>query len=809
MRLTKGTFKPSLLCANYRPCRPATSQAASRAAEVESLCKAHYDEFVTAVDELRFVQEEGLALRKAVEAQDDSVQAGGARVLRALEGLVAVREGAERMGRAAAAADGCLAALEACAGTNAALARRDSYAAIRTLGELRQVHLPALREAGGGAAALAEHLERCAPRAEARVVRQVTAELNAWLTEARDRARSVGMAGVRAATARRRRLAELGKAQGEALEAMQSGEAPRFPLGLESGEEEAEAEAAEEDDGTTALDLVPLHRCAHVQRMLGRADAFCTYYAENRGAQLRSDLSGFSAGLGASAAELSAAGGDPGAAFMQSYQSSVAQVVGFFLIEARVLRSGAEAMSAAAARALWGQAAQALASALRASAGVMRDPGQVLVVRDFVALAADAVRAAGFDARPLDAALSGTRDMYTGLLAQDAAQELTRALEEGQFEPLELTAEGDLQRRVLRFDLHRVAQPGEGDTNKGADTGSSATEGADANSVPGLPWRAPFSASVPRACGVVFRFVGDLASFLGSAAVPPAEARAALTSGIGALLATAAPAALDRALGSGALSAAKAVRLAIDAEALRTACAAVGRHAHAACWAEMRAEPPRELLEASEAALKAAYNRARSRAADVLGEHVDRYLESGAARTWALDAPPAAAKGQTMASTEMEDCAERLSAAFASMRPFLWAREYESLCAQPLRQAGAWLAGALASEASRHWNPWGLAALDADLRRLEEAVKAAGLGAEHVALAEARQLVSLLQSQSLGRLDEAGYLARQYPRLTASKVLVVLDKYREPPTARGERDAHMRQKAVQQAVRKLRAASRQ
>ena len=78
LRLTKGTLKPSLLCAKYRPCRPATSQAASRAAEVESLCKAHYDEFVTAVDELRFVQEEGLALRKAVEAQDDSVQAGGA-----------------------------------------------------------------------------------------------------------------------------------------------------------------------------------------------------------------------------------------------------------------------------------------------------------------------------------------------------------------------------------------------------------------------------------------------------------------------------------------------------------------------------------------------------------------------------------------------------------------------------------------------------------------------------------------------------------------------------------------------------------
>ena len=136
---------------------------------------------------------------------------------------------------------------------------------------------------------------------------------------------------------------------------------------------------------------------------------------------------------------------------------------------------------------------------------------------------------------------------------------------------------------------------------------------------------------------------------------------------------------------------------------------------------------------------------------------------------------------------------------FTSVRAFLSREEYARLCAQPLGQAGAWLAGALASEASRHWNPWGLATLDAELRRLETAVRSAEL--PDTQLAEARQLVSLLQSQSLERLDEAGYLQRQYPRLSAAKVLIVLEKYREPPS---DRSSFMRRKAVDAALKKLR-----
>ena len=51
------------------------------------------------------------------------------------------------------------------------------------------------------------------------------------------------------------------------------------------------------------------------------------------------------------------------------------------------------------------------------------------------------------------------------------------------------------------------------------------------------------------------------------------------------------------------------------------------------------------------------------------------------------------------------------------------------------------------------------------------------------------------------RLDEAGYLQRQYPRLSASKVVVVLEKYREPPS---DRSSFMRRKAVDAALKKLR-----
>ena len=720
------------------------------------------------------------------------------------------------MSAAASAADVCLAALECCSEANAAHASRDFYGAIRALGEIRKVHIPAV---GVASAELAGYLERCAPRCEAQIVRQVTQELNAWLTEARSLARAAGMAGIRAATARRRRLAELAKQQDRALASMHrtdgdGGGVLEFPLGDERDEDEGQANGAglQEDDGAEAIDLTPLHRCAHVQSMLGRSDDFAAYYVENRAAQLRSDLSKVVAGLGDGGGGNGSAGGgasDPGVAFLQSYQSSVAQVVGFFLVEARVLRSGVNGLSAAATRALWGEAAFTLASALRTSAGVMRDPGQVLVVRDFVALAADAVRAVGFDARSLDAALNGTREMYMSLLANDAAEQIRSVLSTGSLEPFEVSTEGEMERQVVAYGLHELAvgqasEAGRGQSPIGvassAGDGNAPPASPAASSSPRLPWRAPFSASVPRVCQLTSRFLGDMAQFLGTVSMPAAEARAALASGVSTLLAEAAPGAVDGALSAESLPVAKAVRLSLDAAALKTSCAALERRAKHVCWQEMRVEvSPKELFAQATLALEAASKRATDCAANTMLVFVERYRMANAGRSWAPDAPPAVSQGLTVPSAEMEDLAEQLAMSFASVRAFLSREEYARLCAQPLGQAGAWLAGALASEASRHWNPWGLATLDAELRRLETAVRSAEL--PDTQLAEARQLVSLLQSQSLERLDEAGYLQRQYPRLSAAKVLIVLEKYREPPS---DRSSFMRRKAVDAALKKLR-----
>lgn len=109
----------------------------------------------------------------------------------------------------------------------------------------------------------------------------------------------------------------------------------------------------------------------HIHKCLGKLALVREQYATQRGLQLKADL-------------------DPPADFLGSYQTYIAQIVGFFVIEERVGRLGHEGIGAQADVG-WSRAMQRLATLLDGSVDAATSADTVLVVKDFLQLAITAL----------------------------------------------------------------------------------------------------------------------------------------------------------------------------------------------------------------------------------------------------------------------------------------------------------------------------------------------------------------------------------------------------------------------------------
>jgi hypothetical protein len=316
--------------------------------EIEDLCKAHYSEFIRAVDELRNVLVDADELKSGLAEENRQLQELGHALLRILDALLEAHATKKNLLHATQSLKTCAAVMSLCVSVNAHVMHDNYYPALKALDIINRDFLPLLP-----ARALRLLLELQIPICRAHIERKVNHEFNDWLAHIRSASLSIGQLSIGQTSSSRQREELL---RGRQRQAEEQSSRLVYILDLE-------------DEDSPQFDLSPVYRAYHINTCLGKQEQFREHYFTNRQLQLNSDL------------QLSTT--QP---FLESHQSYFAQLAGFFIVEDRVLRSAQGLMSSAQIEHLWESAMGKAAVIMEDQFSRMQDASHLLLVKDYVSL---------------------------------------------------------------------------------------------------------------------------------------------------------------------------------------------------------------------------------------------------------------------------------------------------------------------------------------------------------------------------------------------------------------------------------------
>ncbi|KAL4430682.1 hypothetical protein ABPG75_005938 [Micractinium tetrahymenae] len=234
------------------------------------------------------------------------------------------------------------------------------------------------------------------------------------------------------------------------------------------------------------IDMTPLHRCLHIHACLGRLPQFTEYYIQNRRQQLATDLT---------------LSGD----FLEHYQAYLTQLVGYFLVEDAVARTAGWAGAAGAeghldivaqVDAAWDAAVAALKAVLEPAFRGATAAAAMLTVKDFLLLVCLALDHCGYHTVAVKEVLMAGRAKYQDLLGAATAAAVQAAVAG---DSLAVSVEVDSAARAQEL-FGQLALP---PTFRPEDA---------SNKKP--PFRAPFTAMVPRLARIIRGHIVDTVAYL-------------------------------------------------------------------------------------------------------------------------------------------------------------------------------------------------------------------------------------------------------------------------------------------------------
>ena len=102
-------------------------------AEIEEMCKTHYEEFILAVDELRGVLLDAEELKSELQSDNFKLQQVGSALLAKLEELLESYSVRKNMTEAIEMLKNCIQVLELCVKCNSHISEGQFYSALKTL----------------------------------------------------------------------------------------------------------------------------------------------------------------------------------------------------------------------------------------------------------------------------------------------------------------------------------------------------------------------------------------------------------------------------------------------------------------------------------------------------------------------------------------------------------------------------------------------------------------------------------------------------------------------------------------------------
>lgn len=703
----------------------------SKESEIEDVCRAHYQDFITAVDDLRSLLSDVDSLKSSLSNSNSQLQHVAVPLLTSLDSYVEARNKCANISLAINSLNTCVRLMELCSRANSHLAESNFYMALKCLDSIETEFYDKVPSS-----TLKRMVEKQIPAIRAHIERQVNKDFGDWLVEIRTVSRNLGQLAIGQASAARQREEEL------RIKQRQAEEQSRLSLrdcvyALEEEEDGDEIDGVIDGstggNGILGFDLTPLYRAYHIHQTLGFEDRFRQYYFENRKLQLTSDFQVSSM-----------------TPFLESHQTFFAQIAGFFIVEDRVLRTGGGLIKKMEVENLWDTAVMKMCSVLEDQFSRMQTANHLLLIKDYVSLLGVTLRRFGYPIDALLDVLSKHRDKYHELLLSDCRKQMAEALAADKFEQMYMKKEYEYSMNVLSFQIQT------------------------SNIMPAFPYVAPFSSTVPDCCRIVRSFIEDSVSFMSYGG--QLEFYDVVKKYLDRLLTEVLDGALLKVINSSIGGVTQAMQMAANMAVFERACDFFFRHAAQLSGIPLRiAERGKRqfpLIKARDAA--------EETLSGLLKQKVDGFLSLIENVNWMADEPP---QGGNEYANEVIIFLETL---ISTAQQILPVQVLKRIMKDVLAHISEMIIGTLLGESVKRFNVNAIMGLDVDVRLLESfAENQASLLSEadasqlKSALIESRQMVNLLLSNHPENFLNPVIRERSYSALDYRKVVTISEKLKD------------------------------
>ncbi|XP_015088317.1 exocyst complex component SEC15B [Solanum pennellii] len=709
--------------------------ARSKESEIEDVCRAHYEDFITAVDDLRSLLSDVDSLKSSLSNSNSQLQSVAVPLLTTLDSFVEARNKCKNITLAIQSLRTCVQLVELCSRANRHLSENNFYMALKCVDSIEREFMNKTPST-----TLRRMLEKQIPAIRSHIERRITKEFGDWLVEIRVVSRNLGQLAIGQASASRQREEEL------RIKQRQAEEQSRLSLrdcvyaleeedddGFNGISDDGKDGYSNGSNGMLGFDLTPLYRAYHINQTLGLEDRFKKYYFENRKLQLTSDFQVSSM-----------------TPFLESHQTFFAQIAGFFIVEDRVLRTGGKLVSKMEVENLWDTAMSKMCSVLEDQFSRMQTANHLLLIKDYVSLLSVTLRRYGYPVEALLDVLSKHRDKYHELLLSDCRKQITEALAADKFEQMYMKKEYEYSMNVLSFQLQT------------------------SNIMPAFPYVAPFSCTVPDCCRIVRSFIEDSVSFMSHGG--QLDFYDVVKKYLDRLLTEVLDGALLKLINTSIGGVTQAMQMAANMAVFERACDFFFRHAAQLSGIPLRmAERGRRLFP-----LTKARDAAEEMLSGLLKQKVDGFLLLIENVNWMADDP------LQSGNEYVHEVIIFLETLTSTAQQILPVQVLKRVLQDVLCHISEMIVGALLGESVKRFNVNAVMALDVDIRMLESfAENQAPLLSEadasqlKAALAESRQLVNLLLSNHPENFLNPVIRERSYNALDYRKVVTISEKMKD------------------------------
>lgn len=162
-----------------------------------------------------------------------------------------------------------------------------------------------------------------------------------------------------------------------------------------------------ESSNKSGMNMRGLHRCIYVHKHLGKLAQFREYYLEQRRLQIDSDLR-------------------PPSNLIEVYQSYLAQVTGFFLVEDNVLRMTDGLIHQQDVDGFWEMAIVMLKGVVDTAFEGLQSATAMLLVKDFLLLVCSGLSTSGYPAENLKEILSSNTGKFHALMTEHVCAQVQK-----------------------------------------------------------------------------------------------------------------------------------------------------------------------------------------------------------------------------------------------------------------------------------------------------------------------------------------------------------------------------------------------